>query len=200
MINPAVLIPFFVFAVLMTVTPGPNNAMALASGVRVGLKGTYPLIGGIAAGVAVQMLAIGLGLGALFVAYPLAHDIMRIGGSLYLVWLAVKIAHSGPIDSGFEGSPIGFWGAAAFQWVNPKAWAVTMSAAATYIPGVDYFLNVSIAAVVLALVAMPCVGVWAVIGDLLRNVLGEPRYARKFNLCVALLLVASTIPMWFGEL
>jgi threonine/homoserine/homoserine lactone efflux protein len=199
MTDPVVLAPFLLFAFLMTVTPGPNNAMALASGVRVGLARSLPLIGGIAAGVALQMLTIGFGLGALFNAYPITHEILRIGGSLYLVWLAWKIARSGPIEGG-ESSPIGFVGAAAFQWINPKAWAITVSAAATYIPSNGYLLNIAIAAALLALVAFPSVAVWAAAGGLLRNVLTRPRYARIFNLAVALLLLASTVPILLGNL
>lgn len=200
MTDPVVLAPFLVFAFLMTVTPGPNNAMALASGVRVGLTRSFPLIGGIAVGVALQLLAVGLGLGALFSAYPITHEILRIGGSLYLVWLAWKIARSGPIAEGGEGSRIGFLGAAAFQWINPKAWAITVSAAAAYIPSSGYLLNIIIAATLLALVALPSVAVWAAAGGLLRKVLTRPGYARIFNLSIALLLLASTVPILFGKL
>ncbi|SCB46578.1 Threonine/homoserine/homoserine lactone efflux protein [Rhizobium lusitanum] len=200
MTDSVVLAPFLVFAFLMTLAPGPNNAMALASGVRVGLTRSFPLIGGIAAGVAVQMLAIGFGLGKLFEAYPVTHEILRIGGSLYLIWLAWKIARSGPIVEDAESSPIGFLGAAAFQWINPKAWAITVSAAATYIPSSDYLLNISIAAALLAFVAIPSVAVWAAAGRLLRNVLTRPTYARVFNLSVALLLVGSTVPILLGNL
>ncbi|MBB5577864.1 LysE family translocator [Rhizobium paranaense] len=199
MTDPVILAPFLIFAFLMTVSPGPNNAMALASGVRVGLAGSFPLIGGIAAGVALQMLAIGLGLGTLFEAYPVTHEILRIGGSFYLMSFAWKIARSGPIVESTESSPIGFWGAVAFQWVNPKAWAITVSAAATYIPSSDYLLNISIAAALLALVAIPSVAVWAAAGRLLRNVLTRPTYARIFNLSVAFLLVASTVPILLGN-
>jgi len=174
--------------------------MALASGVRVGLTRSFPLIGGIAAGVAVQMLAIGFGLGKLFEAYPVTHEILRIGDSLYLIWLAWKIARSGPIVEGAESSPIGFLGAAAFQWINPKAWAITVSAAATCIPSSDYLLNISIAAALLAFVAIPSVAVWAAAGRLLRNVLTRPTYARVFNLSVALLLDESTVPILLGNL
>ena len=196
MLDPAILLPFLMFGVLLTVTPGPNNTMALSSGVRVGLPASMPLVLGISVGVSLQLVAIGLGLGALFDAYPASHDVMRIVGALYLVWLAWRIAASGPISMDKAGRPpLGFLGGAAFQWINPKAWAITTSAAATYVPHEDYLRNVAIAALILAVIAVPCVTLWAAAGTLLRRVLEEPGRARIFNLTVAALLVATTIPM-----
>jgi len=197
MTESAVLIPYLVFCLVMTGTPGPNNAMALTSGVRVGFWRSMPLVSGIAVGVGLQLAAVGLGLGTVFEAAPVLHHLLRIGGSIYLLWLALKIARSGPPD-GDERPPVGFAGAAAFQWVNPKAWAITTSAAATYVPATGYTLNVTIAAILLALIAVPCVAVWAAGGTVLRRFLLQPRYARAFNITVALLLVATTVPIMFG--
>jgi threonine/homoserine/homoserine lactone efflux protein len=196
----AVLLPYLVFCIVMTGTPGPNNAMALTSGARVGVWRSMPLVSGIAVGVALQLTAIGLGLGAAFRAAPLLHDILRLGGSAYLLWLAFKIARSGPLEADGGGrAPVGFVGAAAFQWINPKAWAITTSAVATYVPAGDYASNIGIAAALLALVAIPCVSVWAAAGMALRRLLADPRYARAFNVAVALVLVATTLPMLFDE-
>lgn len=200
MTEPAVLLPYLVFCVLMTGTPGPNNAMAVTSGVRVGFGRTLPLVAGIAVGVALQLMAIGMGLGAVFEAVPQSHDLMRVAGALYLLWLAVKIARSGPIRSDADDRPpVGFAGAAAFQWINPKAWAITTSAVATYVPSVDYAFNVAVAAMIVALVAIPCVSAWAVGGVFLRRFLVRPGYARAFNVAAALLLMAAIVPMLFGE-
>jgi threonine/homoserine/homoserine lactone efflux protein len=196
MIDPATLLPFLLFSVLLTVTPGPNNTMALVSGVQVGVLGSVPLVCGIAVGVALQLAAIGFGLGALLEAYPASQDVLRIGGSLYLVWLAWKIAGSGPVRIDDEGHrPLGFAGAAAFQWINPKAWAITTSAAAAYIPRDGYVVNILVASLVLALVALPCVGVWTAAGSILRRLLERPTYARVFNCLVAALLLMTTLPM-----
>lgn len=200
MTEPAVLLPYLIFCVLMTGTPGPNNAMAVTSGVKVGFRRSLPLVTGIAVGVALQLTAIGMGLGAVFEAVPHSHDLLRFGGSLYLLWLAVKIARSGPIGSDADARPpVGFAGAAAFQWINPKAWAVTTSAVATYVPAADYIFNLSVAAVTIAFVAIPCVSVWAAGGVVLRRFLLRPNYARAFNVAVALLLVATTVSMFVGS-
>ncbi|MCD7058714.1 LysE family translocator [Pelagibacterium xiamenense] len=199
MIEPAILLPYLAFCIVMSGTPGPNNTMALTSGVRVGLWRSMPLVAGIALGVALQLLAIGLGLGAIFDAVPALHDVLRICGSVYLLWLAIKIARSGPVRPAAEDRPpVGFAGAAAFQWVNPKAWAITTSAAAAYLPAADYLANVGVAAVIMALVAIPCVSAWAACGTVLRRFLVQPGYARAFNITAALLLVAAIGPILFG--
>lgn len=199
MTETAVLFPYLVFCALMTGTPGPNNAMALTAGVKVGFWRSMPLVSGIAAGVAFQLVAIGLGLGAAFEAFPALHGLLRIGGAAYLLWLALKIARSGPIrPDGSDRPPVGFFGAAAFQWINPKAWAITTSAVAAYVPAADYALNVAIAAVVMALVSVPCVSAWAAGGTVLRRFLAQPRYAHAFNITVALLLVITTVPIAMG--
>jgi threonine/homoserine/homoserine lactone efflux protein len=200
MTETAVLVPYLVFCVLMTGTPGPNNTMALAAGVKVGFWRSLPLVCGIAIGVGVQLIAIGLGLGAALAAFPTLHNLLRIGGAMYLLWLALKIARSGPIRSdNSDRPPIGFLSAAAFQWINPKAWALTTSAVAAYVPAADYTFNIAVAAILMALIAVPCVAVWAAGGTVLRPLLMESRYARAFNVVVALLLVSTTISIMIGD-
>jgi threonine/homoserine/homoserine lactone efflux protein len=121
MTDTTVLVPYLIFCILMTGTPGPNNAMALAAGVKVGFWRSMPLVSGIAIGVGLQLIAIGIGLGTVFVAFPTMHKLLQIGGSIYLLWLALRIARSGPIRSdNSERPPMGFLGAAAFQWINPR--------------------------------------------------------------------------------
>lgn len=191
-----VLLPYLVFCVVMTGTPGPNNAMALTSGVRVGLWRSMPLVSGIAAGVGLQFVAIGAGLGAVFEALPFLHDVLRIGGAAYLLWLAWRIALSGPIRFDAGGRPpLGFVGGMAFQWINPKAWAITTGAVATYLPRDDYTSNLAIAAAVMVAVSIPCVSTWAAGGAALRRFLVRPRYAHAFNICAALALVVTTLPI-----
>lgn len=199
MMNLSILLPYLVFCILMTGTPGPNNAMALASGVSVGYRRTFPLISGIAIGVGLQLFAVGLGLGAIFTTYPPLHTALKIAGSLYLLWLAWKIATSGPVRPDDSGRPpIGFFGGMAFQWVNPKAWAMTTGAIATYVPPEDYVLNVVIASAIIIPVGIVGVSAWAAGGTALRRLLVRPNWARAFNLTVALLLVATTVTMLVG--
>lgn len=124
--------PYILFCIVASGTPGPNNTLALASGVRLGFRRSLPFLAGVALGIACQMIAVGLGLGVVFNAHETVHDVLRVVGAAYLVWLAYRIATSGPINAGDnDPSTPGFWGAALFQWINPKSWAVTTSAVAS---------------------------------------------------------------------
>lgn len=199
MTSATVLLPYLLFCLVMTGTPGPNNAMALASGVRVGLFRSLPLVLGVAIGVATQLTAIGFGLGAVLASVPYLYDGLRVLGTACLLWIAYKIAVSGPISADTdERRPVGFMGAAFFQWVNPKAWAVTTSAVAIYLPEGRSPGDVVIAALCLAIIGSLCVGAWAAGGTALRRVLQNPRRARWFNGVMAGLLALSTLPILFG--
>ncbi|MDR9754018.1 LysE family translocator [Pseudomonas sp. SZMC_28357] len=191
------LLGFALFALVTSITPGPNNTMLLASGVNFGFQRTLPHMLGITCGFFALVLGVGFGLGAVFQTYPLLYTILRYVGAAYLLYLAWKIAHSGPVsetDQG-QGKPISFLGAAAFQWVNPKAWIMAIGAISTYTPLQGYFINVIVIAAVFALINLPSVGVWAGCGSLLRNVLRDPRWLRLFNWGMAALLVASLYPL-----
>jgi len=191
----AVLLPFLLFGFTMTATPGPNNALVLASGAQVGLRRTLPLIFGIAVGVGLQLAVLGLGLGVVFSALPGLHLLLSALGLAYLLLLAWRIATAGPLRLDAEGAaPMGLLGGAAFQWVNPKAWTVSISAAAAYIPVENHGWNVALAASLLAVLSLPCVGVWALAGHALRRWLTDARRARYFNLAMATTLLAATLP------
>ena len=191
------MLAFALFAFVTSVTPGPNNAMLLASGVNFGFQRTIPHILGISSGFLVLVLAVGLGLGAVFTAYPVLYTLLRYAGAAYLLYLAWNIARSGPAseDTEGKGKPLGFWGAAAFQWVNPKAWVMAIGAISTYTPLQDYTTNVVIIATVFALINAPSVGVWAGFGSVLRNVLRDRRWLRVFNFGMEALLVISLYPL-----
>lgn len=171
--------------------------MLLASGVNFGFRRTVPHILGISSGFLVLVLAVGLGLGAVFEAYPVLYKVLRYVGAAYLLYLAWNIARSGPVSQEVDGKgrPLGFWGAAAFQWVNPKAWVMALGAISTYTPLQGYFFNVVVIASLFALINAPSVGVWAGFGSVLRNVLRDPRWLRLFNYGMALLLVISLFPL-----
>lgn len=191
------LLAFALFAFVTSVTPGPNNMMLLASGVNFGFNRTVPHILGISCGFFSLVLAVGLGLGAAFNAYPLLYTVLRYAGATYLLYLAWKIATSGPASdaSGQEGKPQTFMQAALFQWVNPKAWVMAVGAISTYTPLQGYFTNVFIISAVFALINAPSVCVWAGFGSLLRNALRDPFWLRVFNGVMAALLVVSLYPM-----
>lgn len=191
------LMAFVLFAFVSSITPGPNNTMLLASGVNFGVRRTIPHALGISIGFMVLVLAVGLGLGELFKAYPLAYGVLRYVGASYLLYLAWKIANSGPLTSAEPGTrkPLGFWGAAAFQWVNPKAWVMAVGVVATYTPQNGFFANLVIATIVCGVVNLPSIGVWVTFGTALRRVLHKPWAVRAFNVGMALLLVASLYPV-----
>ncbi|MGL6244722.1 LysE family translocator [Pseudomonas sp.] len=197
MLSLDLLLGFALFALVTSITPGPNNTMLLASGVNFGFHRTIPHMLGITCGFFVLVVAVGFGLGAVFQTYPLLYTVLRYVGAAYLLYLAWKIAHSGPVSESEQGDskPISYLGAAAFQWVNPKAWIMAIGAISTYTPMQGYFTNVIVIAAVFALINLPSVSVWAGCGTLLRNVLKDRRWLRLFNWGMALLLVASLYPL-----
>ena len=129
------LLALAAYAFVTSITPGPNNTMLLASGANFGFWPTVPHLFGINLGFSAMVLAVGLGAGSVFAAFPLLHTVLRWGGTAYLCYLAWKIANSGEMDAdGHKATPMTFLQAAAFQWVNPKAWIMAIGAIATYMP------------------------------------------------------------------
>ncbi|WAC44668.1 LysE family translocator [Pseudomonas sp. SL4(2022)] len=192
------LLAFIAFAFVTSVTPGPNNMMLLASGVNFGLRRSLPHMFGISLGFMLLVASVGLGLGQLFEQVPLLYSVLRYLGAAYLLYLAWKIANSGAPDSqsNAAGKPFSFLQAAAFQWVNPKAWIMAIGAITTYTPPDNFVVNVLVIAALFALVNCPSVGLWTVAGSLLRNWLSNTRALRVFNISMALLLVASLYPIF----
>ena len=197
--SPEVILAFCVFAFVASVTPGPNNLMLLASGMNYGFRASIPHILGVSCGFFALVVSVGLGLGEVFTRYPQSHVVMKWAGAIYLLYLAWRIASSGtpsPDDSTVtRGRPVGFVGAVMFQWVNPKAWVMAAGAFATYIPAAPSEALVVAIAALFATINIPCISGWAVFGTRLRRWLGQPRYARAFNVGMAVLLVASLVPM-----
>jgi threonine/homoserine/homoserine lactone efflux protein len=192
------LAAFTLFAFVSSITPGPNNTMLLASGVNFGFRRSIPHALGVSIGFMLMVLAVGLGLGAAFKAVPVAYTVLRYAGAAYLLYLAYRIATSGPMNAdGHSGErrPMSFLGAAAFQWVNPKAWVMAIGAITTYTPADGYLANVCVVALVFAIVNLPSVCLWVGCGTALRRVLQERRWLRLFNGLMAALLVASLYPM-----
>jgi threonine/homoserine/homoserine lactone efflux protein len=189
------LLAFVLFAFATAGTPGPNNMMLLASGANFGFRATILHILGISVGLGVMVLAMGLGLGGVFKAWPVLHDLLRWAGGAYLLWLAWKIATTKGISDKDAGArPMTFLGGAAFQWVNPKAWAMALTAATTYTPE-GSVLAVFIVAGTFMLVGAPCSAAWAGCGQGMRRFLDRPPVLRAFNLTMAALLVASLYPL-----
>jgi threonine/homoserine/homoserine lactone efflux protein len=184
------------FVVVTTITPGPNNTMLLASGVNFGFKRTVPHILGISAGVVVLMLSVGFGLGQAFRHAPWLYTALEAASVAYLLWLAWKIGTSGAIKvkSG-DRRPMRFHEAIAFQWVNPKAWMMVLTAATTIRLSADFGVNTVVMAALFYVIGLPCICLWAAFGTGMRRFLADPRRLRMFNIAMALSLVASMYPL-----
>lgn len=191
----SVLAALTAFAFVTTVTPGPNNLMLMASGANFGFRKTLPHMLGIMVGVSVMVLVVGGGLMSLFDAYPLLSKVLQAVSIAYLLWLAWKIANAAPLKASDEkGTPMTFLQAAAFQWVNPKAWAMCLSAITLYAPD-RTLLSVVMVACVFAMVSFPAISIWAWLGLVVRQWLTSPRRNRAFNITMAVLLVGSLYPV-----
>ncbi len=185
------------FAFVTSVTPGPNNLMLMASGANYGLRRTLPHMFGISLGHAFMVLIVGLVLLQLFDRFPALNIVLKVLSVGYMLWLAWKIANAAPPnETAAGGKPFTFLQAAAFQWVNPKAWSMAITAISGYAPqdsGVLY--GTAIVACVFAAVNLPSVSIWAWTGVQVRRWLGTARRLRVFNVTMALLLVASLYPI-----
>jgi threonine/homoserine/homoserine lactone efflux protein len=194
----SLLIAFVIFAVVMFFTPGPNNIMLLSSGLTYGFRRTVPHIAGITIGFAFMVGAVGVGLGAIFIAYPVLQTILKYLGVAYLVYLAAVIAMSEPVAPDQEGGrgPMSFWGAAMFQWINAKGWVMVIGTITAYAAIASFPWNIAIqVGLSLILGAVSCT-LWALFGTALRPILTAPRAVRAFNIVMALLLLASLYPVF----
>lgn len=192
-------LPLLGFVVVSTVTPGPNNLMVLTSGANFGLARTVPHILGISAGFPVMIIAAGLGLGFVFDRWPAVHDILKYVAFAYLLSLAWKIALAErPEAEGSGASPLTFLQAAAFQWVNPKAWAIVFGAMALYTTvGGNKVVEIGLIAVLFGLICLPNGVVWTLFGKAIAGFLANDTQRRWFNIAMAVLLVVSALPTMF---
>jgi threonine/homoserine/homoserine lactone efflux protein len=193
-----VLIAFVVFATVMLFTPGPNNIMLLSSGLTYGFRRTLPHVAGIAVGFSFMVAAMGLGLGAIFIAYPMLQTVLKYAGMAYLLWLAVAIAMSGPIAPGQDNQrgPMTFQGAALFQWVNIKGWVIAIGTITAYAAIARFPWNILMQAALILLLGTLSSLTWALFGSSLRPLLSSPRAVRAFNIVMAVLLLASLYPVF----
>lgn len=192
-----VFMALVVFAFVTSITPGPNNFMLMASGVNFGFRRTIPHMLGIGAGFLSLLLGVGFGLGAVLTAYPALHLGLKIAGGAYLLYLAWRIAISRSMSekNSKAARPMTFLEAAAFQWVNPKAWVMAVTAMAVYTNPAAPFLSVLLVAVAFALVNLPSVSTWAGFGMALRGFLSDPARLKWFNIAMGVALAISLWPM-----
>ncbi len=200
MLAPDTLLALITFAFVSSITPGPNNLMLMASGTNFGFARSAPHMFGVAIGFVLMLAIVGGGLGALLAAFPTAMRALKYLSAAYLLYLAWRTATAAPpaIDSEVATSsarPLSFAQAAAFQWVNPKAWTMALTAMAAYVPADNRTLGIAQVTLAFAAASLPSVTVWTAMGVQLRKLLHRPRTLRAFNIAAALLLVASLYPV-----
>lgn len=194
----ALFLAFVMFAAVMFFTPGPNNIMLLSSGLTYGFRRTLPHIAGITIGMAFMIAAVGVGLGTIFIAYPVLQTILKYAGAAYLIYLAAAIAMSGAAkpDQYNRRGPMTFWGAAVFQWINIKGWVMVIGTITVYAAIAAFPWNIVIQIIIVLVVGAPATVAWALFGTALRPLLTSPRMVRAFNIAMAALLLASLYPVF----
>ncbi|QFT91320.1 Cysteine/O-acetylserine efflux protein [Roseovarius sp. THAF9] len=188
------------FALVTVITPGPNNLMLMASGANFGFSRTVPHMLGITLGFPCMVLLVGLGVMQLFDLWRPSYLILKVLSVIYLLYLAWKIANAAPPkDAKTEGKPLTFVQSAAFQWVNPKAWSMALSAITLYATSRDFPAVLWVAGVYVAVSVISTIS-WTVLGQQVQRFLKDPGTLRKFNIFMAVLLVATLIPvLWPGD-
>ena len=189
------------FAVVTLFTPGPNNLMLMASGLNYGFERTQPHATGVALGFGFMVLLVGLGIGAIFSAYPILYSVLRFVGAAYLLFLAWRIATAGPFEEngGSIRRLMTFLQAVAFQWVNPKAWVMAIASVTVYAALLAFPLNILAISAVFATIGVLSAWTWVLFGLGIKRLVRNPRAVRVVNLVMALALVASLYPVLAGH-
>jgi threonine/homoserine/homoserine lactone efflux protein len=188
------------FAFATSITPGPNNTLVLLTAANWGFRASLPVFFGVVGGFLLMLFAVGIGLGGLFAAWPVAHTVLKWACFAWLLRLAWNIARAGSSAENNEAKarPPSLVQIAAFQWVNPKAWMMAVGAIALFVPvGSESLLPVLRVVSAFVVAGAPCVLAWAVFGLWIARFLTNPRRVRIFNASMALLLVLSMIPTLF---
>lgn len=186
---------FLLFAVVAAITPGPSNLILTSTGARVGLLRGLPCLGGVTIGMGLMMFLVAFGLGNFVLTTPWLILILKWGGIGFLLWLSWKIATAGRSDATTEKQPLGFWGAAAFQWINPKSWLISVSAVSVYLhpaAGTTFTQAMSFG-LLFILAALPSCFLWLAFGASLQRFLSMKRTARIFNIAMGVLLAGSVL-------
>ncbi|MGO2497949.1 MAG: LysE family translocator [Vibrio litoralis] len=190
------LLALFTFVLVSTASPGPNNIMLMTSGANIGFLRTVPHMLGIVFGFSFMVLLVGVGLMGLFQLYPVLHQVLNIACISYLFYLALKIARAQPGSQNAEYQPMSFFAAVNFQWINPKAWTMAITAVSVY-NTLNNWQGVLIVSLMFGLVNMPSTTLWTYAGQKLQIWLNSPLRVKWFNYSMAGLLVLSIAPMMF---
>ena len=188
------LLPLISFAFVMSITPGPNNILLWASGANYGFRRTLPHLLGVNLGFGSLILLCGLGLGVLFEAFPVFQIVLKIAGSLYLLYLAYRLATASFGNKLSGARPFSFWEAAGFQYANPKAWVMGLTVMSAFaLPQLPLVIKALVVTAVVMIVNLPCISAWAVFGNAIGRFLENKRTLQAFNIVMAGLLLATIV-------
>jgi threonine/homoserine/homoserine lactone efflux protein len=190
MISTELLFALAAFAFVSSITPGPNNLMLMASGINFGFARTVPHMLGVSIGFTLMIMLVGAGIIQMLNAVPGAQQIIKIGSIAYLPLVEAGTSHD-------QAKPFTFIQAALFQWVNPKAWTMALTAVTAYTPKAHPVLGLMTVAFIFGLINLPSVGSWTLMGVKMRRFLNDPIKLRTFNIVAALTLVATLYPVVF---
>ncbi|MCW8275027.1 LysE family translocator [Pseudomonas sp. PCH199] len=188
------LLPFLLFAFVASITPGPTNILVMSNSARFGLAAAVPIIFGACASAAILVLLVGTGAGSSLTAWPLIRTVMQWAGVTWLSYLAWQIfrAPAIAVTAQKTGARLGALGAASLQWINPKTWMMALAVVSVFAGvGEDRLVHVLFLALAFFLISLPCLAVWALLGAGSSRWLSSPRAMRRFNRCMALLLLGS---------
>lgn len=193
------LLPLAVFAFVASVTPGPNNLLLLDSGVRFGFRRTLHHILGIQIGFAIQLALCAYGAGVLLMNIPAAVWLLKLTGTAYMVYLAWHLrAGSVGLEVAGREKPFSFLHAALFQFINPKAWFMTITAGSLFLPKADsQIVSIALLCLVFGIVGAPSSGSWAVIGAVIKQYLADPFWRRWYSRTMVVLTIYTAIAIWF---
>jgi threonine/homoserine/homoserine lactone efflux protein len=192
------LIPLAIFAFVSSITPGPNNIMLTSSGIRHGFARSIPHMLGITIGFGILLAMCAAGVGSLVLAMPQIHLMLKVLGSAYLLYLAWQLRSMAFAQSeNNQARPMSLFGAALFQFANPKAWVMAVTGASAFLPIVQpMWLATMVFCLVFCAINLPCIGVWAGTGAALRRYLAEPKWQRVFCAVMVVLTVYSALSVW----
>ncbi len=199
------ILAILLFSMIASATPGPNNLMLLSSGINYGFYQTIPHMLGIGAGFAFLLIVVGFGIMQVFETYPVIHHILKVLSVCYLLFLSWKIAAAAPMDieanrhGKSRQKPLSFYQAASFQWVNPKAWTMGLTAMTAYMPPIEPILGLMLVVMIFVLVCIPSLIIWTLLGVQLRRFLADPIRLRRFNVITGCLLASSLYPVIFSS-
>lgn len=195
------LLPLALFALVSSITPGPNNIMVTSSGILFGFVRSIPHIVGITFGFGVMLALCAAGIGSVILLVPALQIVLKILGSAYLLYLAWQLRRMAfRQDDGGRAKPMSFVGAALFQFANPKAWVMAVTGASAFLPGVQpVWLAIALLCVVFCAINLPCIVVWAGTGAALRRYLTQPLWHRLFCIVMVMLTMYSAVAIWMQE-